>query len=194
MNRHARVASDEQVVQETLSELLLQAAQGDPEAFATFYQLTSTRVYGLTRRIIVDAEIAQDVTQEIYLMVWQTAHKYDPATGSAMAWLMTIAHHRAVDKVRSEQAHTRREARWGITNQSVDYDVVAETVANRIENQLVARCLRDLSALQHEAITLAYYNCLTYREVAAQLSIPLSTAKSRIRDGLKQLRACMDGS
>ena len=125
-------------------------------------------------------------------MVWLEARKYDPAAGSAMAWLMTIAHRRAVDKVRSEQAGTNREFRWGTANHGVEYDVVAETVADRMEGQDVARCLHSLSRLQREAITLAYYDCLTYREVAARLCCPLPTVKSRIRDGLKQLRTYMD--
>lgn len=191
MNRYGRTTSVEQVEQEPLSELLLGTAQGNREAFTAFYHLTSKRVYGLARRVIVDPELAQDTTQEIYVMVWLEAQKYDPAAGSAMAWLMTIAHRRAVDKVRSQQAGTNRELKWGTANQSVDYDAVAETVANRLERQEIARCLRSLSPLQREAITLAYYDCLTYREVAARLSCPLPTIKSRIRDGLKQLRTCM---
>ena len=194
MNGHGHTASDKQVEQETLCDLLLRTAQGDQEAFSTFYHLTSQRVYGLARRTIVDVELAQDTTQETYVMVWQNAHKYDAAAGSAMAWLMTITHRRAVDKVRSEQACANREFRWSTTNLGVEYDVVAETVADRMEAQNVIRCLHDLSPLQREAITLAYYNCLTYREVAAHLSTPLPTIKTRIRDGLKQLRTCMDGT
>ena len=192
MNRHGGVATVEQVKQETLCGLLLRTAQGDREAFATFYQATSQRVYGFARRIIVDAELAQDTTQEIYVMVWLEAHKYDPAIGSAMSWLMTIAHRRSVDRVRSEQASADREFRWGTANQSAEYDVVAETVADRLEAQNLIRCLHDLSPLQREAITLAYFNCLTYREVAAHLSVPPATVKSRIRDGLKQLRTRMN--
>lgn len=191
MNRYGRITSVEQVEQEPLSDLLRESAQGDREAFTAFYELTSKRVYGFVRRIIVDAELAQDITQDIYVMVWLEARKYDPGAGSAMAWLMTIAHRRAVDRVRREQAGTNREVRWGIKNQDIEYDVVAGTVTDRMEEQDVARCLRSLSRLQREAITLAYYDCLTYREVAARLSCPLPTVKSRIRDGLKQLRTCM---
>lgn len=191
MNRYGRITPVERVEQESMSELLRESAQGDREAFTAFYELTSKRVYGLVRRIIVDAELAQDITQDIYVMVWLEARKYDPGAGSAMAWLMTIAHRRAVDRVRREQAGTNREVRWGIKNQDIEYDVVAETVTDRMEEQDVARCLRSLSRLQREAITLAYYDGLTYREVGARLSCPLPTVKSRIRDGLKQLRTCM---
>lgn len=192
MNRHGGVATAEQVEQETLSGLLLRTAQGDREAFTTVYELTSQRVYGFVRRIIVNAELAQETTQEIYVVVWLDAHKFDPTIGSAMAWLMTIAHRRAVDRVRSEQASANRAFRWGTTNQDVDHDVVAETVADRLEAQQLIRCLRELSPLQQEAITLAYFNCMTYREVAVHLSTPPATVKSRIRDGLKQLRVRME--
>lgn len=175
-----------------LAELLHRAGEGDRDAFTTFYQLTSHRVYGLARRVIVDSEIAHDATQEIFLIVWQDAHKYNPTIGNPMAWLMTITHRRAVDKVRSEQARTDRDALWGVANHSPDYDVVAETVTTRMEAQSVTACLGSLSAAQREAISLAYYNGLTYREVAERLSIPLPTIKTRIRDGLKHLRTCLD--
>ncbi|MHA7156380.1 ECF RNA polymerase sigma factor SigK [Arthrobacter sp. TMN-50] len=178
---------------EGLTGLLLRIGQGDREAFANFYRLTSRRVYGLARRIIVNVEIAQDTTQDIYLTVWRDAHKYNPVLGSAIAWLLMITHHKAVDKVRSEQAIINREARWVTASHSPDYDVVAETVTTRIEAQTVVQCLDTLSPRQREAIDLAYYDGLTYREVADHLSIPLPTIKSRIRDGLRSLRTCLDG-
>lgn len=174
-----------------LVDLLQRVSDGDEDAFTTFYRLTSARVYSLSRRVIVDVEIAQDVVQEIYLIVWRDARKYNPVLGNPMAWLMTITHRRAIDKVRLEQAHINREARWGVANRSIDYDVVAETVADGIEVQSVIACLRSLSPLQRQAIELAYYNGLTYREVAEHLSVPLPTIKTRIRDGLKHLRACL---
>ncbi|GAB3528310.1 ECF RNA polymerase sigma factor SigK [Arthrobacter monumenti] len=183
-----RISAD----QGTLAALLLRTGQGDSEAFAAFYRLTSKRVYGFARKTIVSAEISQETTQEIYLMVWQNASKNNSAAGSAMTWLMTMTHRRAVDKVRAEQNRINREARWGAKTHNIEYDVVAETVTARIDAQTVMRCLHTLSPIQREAISLAYYNCLTYREVAEQLSTPLSTVKTRIRDGLKQLRACLD--
>ncbi|MHA7175013.1 ECF RNA polymerase sigma factor SigK [Arthrobacter monumenti] len=178
--------------QHTLAGLLLRIGQGDREAFTAFYKLTSKRVYALACKTIVSVEISQDTTQEIYLTVWRDAHRYNPVAGSAMAWLMTITHRRAVDRVRAEQAGANRELRWCVATRSTEYDVVAETVAARAETQTVVRCLDTLSDIQREAISLAYYNCLTYREVAEHLSVPLSTIKTRIRDGLTQLRACLD--
>ncbi|MBG6182034.1 ECF RNA polymerase sigma factor SigK [Arthrobacter sp. CAN_A1] len=177
---------------QTLAGLLRLAGQGDQDAFTAFYHLTSRRVYGLARRVIVDAEIAHDATQEIFVIVWKNAHKYNPTLGTPLAWLLTITHRKAVDKVRSEQATINRQTRWGITNHTPEYDVVAETVTTRAETQSVITCLKSLSPIQQEAINLAYYNGLTYREVAEHLSIPLPTIKTRIREGLKHLRVCLD--
>lgn len=177
-----------------LTVLLLRTGQGDRDAFTAFYVQTSQRVYSLARRTIVNIEISQDTTQDVYLTVWRDAHKYDPVLGSPMAWLMTITHRKSVDKVRTEQAKTNREARWGAQTHSPDYDVVAEAVEHRIEAQTVLKCLDTLSSVQREAIDLAYYGCLTYREVADRLGVPLPTIKTRIRSGLVQLRSCLDAA
>lgn len=124
-------------------------------------------------------------------MVWEQAHKFDPSTGSPMAWLMTIAHRRAVDKVRSEHRGAVREIAWGMKNHRPDFDVVAETVSDRMERARVGECLKQLSPLQREAIDLAYYGCLTYVQVAEQLGVPVPTVKTRIRSGIQRLKACM---
>ncbi|MDF9278857.1 ECF RNA polymerase sigma factor SigK [Arthrobacter sp. EH-1B-1] len=174
-----------------LAGLLVRVAQGDREAFTAFYELTSHRVYGLARRIVVDPGMAEDSAQEIFLIVWKDAHKYSPTLGSPMTWLMTITHRKAVDKVRLEQNGSNREARWGAANHSPGYDVVAETVTGRIEAETVLQCLNTLSPRQREAIDLAYYNCLTYREVAERLSAPLPTIKARIRAGLQRIQTCL---
>lgn len=180
--------------QDTLTALLLRTGQGDRDAFTAFYKQTSHRVYSLARRTIVNVELSKDATQDIYLTVWRDAHTYDPILGSPLAWLMTIAHRKSVDKVRTEQAGTNRQARWAAETQGTECDVVAETVEARSEAQTVMESLTTLTPVQREAIYLAYYNCLTYREVAEQLSVPLPTVKTRIRSGLIQLRTCLAGS
>lgn len=177
---------------EHLTALLIQTAKGDEVAFTDFYRLTSRRVYGLARRIIIDAEYSNETTQEVFLMVWEQARKYDPSTGSPLAWLMTITHRRAVDKVRSESRSARRELTWGQQEFETDYDHVAETVEDRLEAEHLIRCFRSMTVLQRESIHLAFYGCLTYREVAEQLGVPLPTVKTRIRDGLSRLRSCLD--
>ncbi|TDK23593.1 sigma-70 family RNA polymerase sigma factor [Arthrobacter crusticola] len=175
----------------TLTDLLLRIAGQDQEAFAAFYAQTSRRVYGLARRVLIDPELSEDATQEVYLQVWNSAGRFDPAAGSPMAWLMTLAHRRAVDKVRSEQSSTDREARYGAATQTIDHDDVVDTVTQRLEAETVVKCLDTLTDTQQESVRLAYYGGLTYREVAEKLGVAVPTIKSRIRDGLIRLKACL---
>ncbi|MHA7142305.1 MULTISPECIES: ECF RNA polymerase sigma factor SigK [unclassified Arthrobacter] len=175
----------------TLTELLLRVAAKDQQAFAEFYAQTSRRVYGLARRVLIDPELSEDTTQEVYLQVWNLADRFRPEMGSPMAWLMTLTHRRAVDKVRSEQSSTDREARYGAAMQEIDHDDVVDTVTQRLEAETVVKCLDSLTETQQESVKLAYYGGLTYREVAEKLGVAVPTIKSRIRDGLLRLKTCL---
>src|SRR5438477_718177 len=170
-------------------DLLTQVARGDEAAFVKLYDELAPRVYGLCRRIVRDPAQAEEVAQEALLEVWRTAGRYDPAKGSAASWALTIAHRRAVDRVRSEQASTERERR--LATEEVPYDDVVEEATARLERQQVRRCLHALTELQREAITLAYYQGYSYREVAERLATGLPTVKTRMRDGLIRLRDCL---
>ncbi|PTT69157.1 sigma-70 family RNA polymerase sigma factor [Arthrobacter sp. HMWF013] len=174
-----------------LSGLLARIAGGDQAAFAQFYQLTSRRVFGMARRVLIDPELSEDTTQEVFLQVWQNAGKFNPEMGSPLSWLMTISHRRAVDKVRSSQSATDREARYGASSQDVDHDSVSDEVDTRLEAEAVVRCLDTLTDTQQESVRLAYYGGLTYREVAEKLNAAVPTIKSRIRDGLIRLKTCL---
>lgn len=174
-----------------LAELLARIAQKDQGAFAEFYAQTSRRVYGLARRVLIDPELSEDTTQEVYLQVWNMAERFNPDAGSPMAWLMTLAHRRAVDRVRSEQSSTDREARYGAAMQVKDHDDVVDTVTQRLEAEAVVQCLETLTETQQESVRLAYYGGLTYREVAEKLEVAVPTIKSRIRDGLIRLKTCL---
>ncbi|MDQ0820178.1 RNA polymerase sigma-70 factor (ECF subfamily) [Arthrobacter sp. V4I6] len=178
-------------VNSRLGSLLEQIAQGDQAAFAEFYQLTSRRVYGMARRVLIDTELSEDTAQEVFLQVWQNASKFNPDAGSPLAWLMTISHRRAVDKVRSSQSSTDREARYGASSQEIDHDSVSDEVGSRLEAEAVVRCLETLTDTQQESVRLAYYGGLTYREVAERLNAAVPTIKSRIRDGLIRLKTCL---
>ncbi|XRV86841.1 ECF RNA polymerase sigma factor SigK [Arthrobacter sp. R-11] len=177
-----------------LAGLLGQIADGDRDAFAEFYRLTARRVFGMARRIVVDPELSEDATQEVFLQVWQSAAGFNAAAGSPLAWLMTIAHRRAVDKVRSAQASTDREARFGASSQEIEHDSVSDEVGGRLEAEAVVRCLKTLTETQQESVRLAYYGGLSYREVAERLNSALPTIKSRIRDGLIRLKTCLEVS
>ena len=174
-----------------LEELLRQVARQDVEAFATLYDRTRARVYGLVTRVLRDPGYSEETTQDIFLQVWRTAKDYDPAAGSPMAWLMTLAHRRAVDRVRSEQASSQRESRYGAANVDLPSDHVADSVILREERRQVADCLGSLTDVQRECIQLAYYDGLTYAQVSERLSANLATIKSRMRDGIRGLRKCL---
>ena len=174
-----------------LAGLLGQIADGDQAAFAEFYQLTSRRVFGMARRVLIDPELSEDTTQEVFLQVWQNAAKFNADAGSPLAWLMTISHRRAVDKVRSSQSSTDRESRYGASSQEIDHDSVSDEVGSRLEAEAVVRCLDTLTDTQQESVRLAYYGGLTYREVAEKLNAAVPTIKSRIRDGLIRLKTCL---
>ncbi len=175
----------------TPDELLARVGTGDREAFAALYDATAPRVFGLVRRLIVDPAQAEEVTQDVYLEIWQTAPRFDPARGSALAWMFTLAHRRAVDRIRSAQAARDRDLRIGARDLDVPVDTVAETVEVRVEHERVQEALADLSQLQRECVALAYYDGLTQREIAERLEVPLGTVKTRLRDGMIRLRSAL---
>ncbi len=174
-----------------LAALLELIAVADQAAFAEFYELTSRRVFGMARRVLIDPELSEDTTQEVFIQVWQNAGKFNPQAGSPLAWLMTIAHRRAVDRVRSSQSATDREARYGANSQDIEHDSVSAEVDSKLEAEAVVKCLDTLTETQRESVRLAYYGGLTYREVAERLNAAVPTIKSRIRDGLIRLKSCL---
>ena len=137
-----------------------------------------------------DPAQSEEVAQEVLLEIWRTASRYDPDRGSATAWALTIAHRRAVDRVRSEEACSRREQK--VAEPEPAEDDVAETVAATLEHQRVRRCMDGLTGLQRESIKLAYYSGYSYPQVAQLLGVALGTVKTRIRDGLIRMRDCME--
>lgn len=174
-----------------LAGLLAATADGDRAAFAEFYDRTSDRVFGIVVRVLRDRGYSEEVTQEAYLQVWREAADYRSERGTPLAWLLMIAHRRAVDRVRSETSASARENSYGLRDLADVSAGLEEEVVAREEGQRARHCLETLTPLQTESVILAYYEGLTYREVAQRLNVALPTVKSRIRDGLKRLRGCL---
>lgn len=178
---------------EDLSATIRRCGRGDEAAFAQLYDAVSPRIFGLVKRIVRDPAQSEEVTQEIFLEVWRQAARFDPAQGSALSWLMTIAHRRAVDRVRSAEAAAARDLAHAHRNRPVEHDSTSEIVHARLDAQRVRAALDGLTDMQREAIDLAYFRGCTHTEVATMLEVPLGTAKSRIRDGLIRLRDTIGG-
>jgi RNA polymerase sigma-70 factor (ECF subfamily) len=166
-------------------------AGGDHEAFSAVFQAVSEPVFGMVSRVLRNRAMSEEVTQEVLVEVWRTAPRYNPGRGSVFAWVLTMAHRRAIDRVRSEQATSSREERVALLEHETEFDEVVEEVEARFERDAVRACLRGLSEVQRQSMALAYYRGLTYREVAEQLALPLGTVKSRLHDGLMKLRDCL---
>ncbi|CAN5759733.1 ECF RNA polymerase sigma factor SigK [soil metagenome] len=174
-----------------VTALLTKVASGDETAFAELYDEIGARVLGLARRITRNHSLAEEVAQEVLVEVWRTAPRFDQHRGSGIGWVLMLTHRRAVDRVRRSSAQSARDANDAST-QPVQAPV-DEALLQREETAEVRSALRRLTDLQREAIELAYYGGRTYREVAVELEIPEGTAKSRLRDGIRQLRSTLRG-
>jgi RNA polymerase sigma-70 factor, ECF subfamily len=172
-----------------LAALISLVARGDAAAFDAVYGQVAASVFGIVRRVIRDPAQSEEVTQDVLLELWRNAAAFDAERGSAIAWVMTMAHRRAVDRVRSAQKESERERRAATAD--IPFDEVAEAVESSLERERVRRCLGSLTGLQRESVTLAYYGGYTYGQVASLLGVPAGTVKTRMRDALIRLRDCL---
>ncbi len=161
-------------------------AARDPDALAVLYQRFCPVVLGVARRVLRDGALAEDVAQEVFTYLWEHPERYDPARGSLKSWVGMLAHRRSVDKVRTEGRRTRSEARTpepaGSVTPEEEDRVDVEWMCDRVR-----RALESLPDEQREVLVRAYFEGRTYRQVAADLTIPEGTAKSRIRLALARL-------
>lgn len=172
-------------------DLLARVQRGDREAFSALYDLLSPLVFGLALRTTNSRPLAEEVTQEVFIQVWRQADRFDPSRGSARSWVATIAHRRSVDVVRHTQSAIDRD---GSSLPELAETDVAEQVVERDEHDRVRAAMDGLTDLQREAIEMAYFGGLTYREVSEKLGAPLGTVKTRMRDGLARIRSTMEAS
>jgi RNA polymerase sigma-70 factor, ECF subfamily len=183
---------DSQAPQPGVADLSVQiglVARGDTAAFDVVYEQIASSVFGIVLRVMRDPAQSEEVSQDVMLEIWRDAAKFDPQRGSAMAWVTTLAHRRAVDRVRSVQKQSDRELR--VATADIPYDEVAEAAESTFERERVRRCLASLTNLQRESVNLAYYRGYTYGQVASLLGVPTGTIKTRMRDALVRLRDCL---
>ena len=166
--------------------LLASVADGDRQAFAALYDATAPVAFGIIRRVTRNEAIAEEVLQEVMLHVWRMAPRFDPRRGRAVGWINTIAHRRAIDRVRSEEAARRRDI--ATERRDRPYDEVVEQVERSEERAAVSASLEGLTEVQRQTIQLSYFDGLTYEQISVRLDVPVNTIKTRMRDGLIRLR------
>jgi RNA polymerase sigma-70 factor (ECF subfamily) len=171
-----------------LITLLLKVAEGDQSAFTTLYEITSKSVFGLVLRILNDRATAEEVLLDVYTQAWRQARNYDRGRGTPIAWLMTIARSRAIDRLRSSKYDQHKENldhAGELTAQSPspeDHSVLVE------RQKIVRQALESLTPEQKEVIELAYFSGLSHTEIATKLGHPLGTVKTRTRLAMIKMR------
>ena len=172
-----------------LNEMLRGIAGGDRSIFGSFYDEMAPLVFGLAKRILRAPALAEEVTQEVFLEIWQKAGDWAPERSSAPAWVLMIARRRAIDRVRSEQASRDRQETVGPAMSYHPGSEPHEAAELEAERAAVRSAISGLSDNQQVVIDLAYYQGKTYQEVAEMLDIPVGTVKTRMRDALIRMRA-----
>ena len=173
---------------------MARTATGEQAAFAELYDLTTRRVFGIVLTVLRSPEHAREVAQEVYVEVWKQASTYKPEKGSVIAWMATMAHRRAVDRVRSVSSEVARDQRYAFIDLEPESDEVWDSVAQKYDVERVREALGHLTKIQRQAIQLAYYEGLTQSQIATKLKLPLGTVKTRIRDGLRRLGEALGGA
>ena len=174
-----------------VGELLVRVAAGDQGAFAELYDMLSPRVFALILKVVINRAQSEEVLQEVFLTVWQSAARFAPNKGQGRTWIFTIAHRRAVDRVRSSQSSSDRDIAAGLRDLSVDHDSVAEQAELSIEGEKVVHALSTLPDAKRETIVFANYGGYSQSEIAVLLRTPLGTVKTRMRDGIAKLRTTL---
>lgn len=164
---------------------------GDQPAFAELYDRLAPSVFGVARRVLRDGAQAEEVAQEAFVEIWRQAARFDAERGSVRTWAVTIAHRRAVDRVRSEQAHRDRQARTGGGFEGIVEPSPEDSTLDIEERRQAREAMAELSALQREVLELAFYDGLTHVQISERLGVALGTVKTRARDGLIRLRTLM---
>lgn len=174
-----------------LTDALVRVGAQDARAFRLVYRLTSAKLFGICLRICGERKAAEDVLQDVYLTVWTRAGGYDASRGSAIAWLATIARNRSIDWRRSHRAPTTSDA---VLAEIADDALSAPDMMLLDERErMLHTCLEALEERQRSSIRTAFFDGLTYADLAERAAVPLGTMKSWVRRGLARLKDCLGG-
>ena len=183
----------------TLQMLLSRVALQDRAALRSLYDATAGRLLAIVQRMLDDRALAEDVVQDTFVTVWQRAAQFPQLRTSPLAWLTTIARHRAIDLLRKRKPET--SLTWhDADGEEHQHDVVdgsatpPDQLQDRQEDGRLSACVARLDEAPRQAVLLAYYEGLTHEELAARLQRPLGTVKTWVRRSLLQLKACLEGA
>lgn len=177
----------------TDASLVARIAVGDERALQTVYERYSPLVYGLSRRVTASTEHAEEITQEVFVYLWQNPDRFDPDRGTLRAFLGALTHRRSVDEIRRNTRRTAREDRVGGDASNLEVLELGDDVERSQTAERVRAAVSSLPEQQREAVLLAYFGGCTFRQVAERLGIPEGTAKSRLRLGLGRLAVLLEG-
>ena len=171
-----------------LDALVAGVADGDQRAFSQLYDALSPLAYGVIIQILGDNSLAEEVLQEVFVEVWNKARSFDPDRGRARTWVGRIAHSRGIDKLRAHNASVRRDDADFVLGERIrDIDVETEALTNVEGNRL--RAVDKIGEPHRTAVLLTFFDGLSHAELAESTNVPLGTAKTRVRDGVRKLAA-----
>ncbi len=173
---------------EPLNDILIAAAKGDRSSFARLYKLASPMMFAIALRTLRERDLAEEVLQDAFIVIWSKASQFDPDRGQAMAWMITIIRRKAIDTLRAKG----RRPKTGASLEDLA-EVLPDPAAGKHPSaSALEQCLERLKEQQQQAIRLAYYYGLTHEELADRMKSPLGTTKSWVRRGLMQIKECLD--
>ncbi len=188
--------------QTRLAGLLSRVALGDRASFHTLYDDTSAHLLGVILRIQRDRDVAEEILQEVYVTIWQSASSYNPALSQASTWLGSVARNRAIDSLRRAQATPRTVDRYQVDDDQQEVDMLQMLPSDEpgplalleraSDTHALNQCMGGLNAQQRQSLALAYYQGLSHAEVASEMGEPLGTVKSWVRRGLQSLKTCLE--
>lgn len=174
-----------------LSRAFARVQSGDQQAFSVVYDELAPKIFGVVKRVLRDPAMSEEVTQEVFVEIWQQSSRFDPSRASLATWALTMARRRAVDRVRREQSQRNRvEALAGQRGESSVEP--GQTVVDEMEAGAVRDVLLQLPLDQREVLVLSFLEGMAHGEIADRLELPLGTVKGRVRGGLKKLRAGLE--